>query len=71
MKNDLPLDHWQHNARLIAQQTGSRVYAPLDVEWQPARRWPAYVRVALILGGSIVGWAAVIGFVVLVQGLVH
>ena len=70
MKSERPLDVHQHNSLMLMAQTGSRVYAPLDVEWQPARKWPAYARVALILGGSIVGWAAVIGFVVLVRGLV-
>ena len=35
MRNERPLDIHQHNAKLIALQTGSRVYAPPGVEWTP------------------------------------
>ena len=70
MRSERPLDVHQHNSLMLMAQTGSRVYAPA-FEIMPTPKLSGIVRVALILGGSIVGWAAVIGFVVLVQGLVH
>lgn len=60
------MDHHQVNAMLLGQQTGSHVYTPA-FEMMPTPKLSGIASVAIIFGASVLGWAAVIGFVAMLR----
>lgn len=43
-------------------------YAVLP-DWQPPRRWPGWLRVLIILAGSLMAWAAILGLALAIGAL--
>lgn len=42
-----------------------------EIDWYPRAKWPAWVRLALLVVGSLVCWAAVAGFAFMLAALAH
>ena len=58
MRDNRPIDVFQRNADLIARQTGSKVYAPLGVDWMPERP-RMQIRLLTVIALGLGGWAVV------------